>query len=650
MEPTGLSSIKQSKYYQLKKSNEMKNITIKVIWTLLIIFTHSTITNAQRGIGTNNPNPAAALDIVSTNKGVLVPRIALTDALAASPLSAHVAGMLIYNTATVASAGPIEGVTPGFYFNNGTRWVRVAPEIYIPIDKSGTIVSNGASTDVATEDFVFGSSSLDDIVGTNDNSRMFFDKSKGAFRVGNPTGNQFDDANVGISSFASGSATASGAYSVAMGLVPEATNTGSVALGTFSRATAFHSVAIGVGTHSGSARQVSVGAYNTEVTGNLTSFISTDRLFVVGNGSSPAARNDALVILKNGSATFGGTFMEAGELTLRHGLKVDGVTELDAWINIGSRTSPPSGSLRALGSVYYDSVLQKLRVYTEAFGTGSAGWEDLNDSSADVRLVGTNNHITSDAGFGGTGTTAGSGADNIAIGRASGNSLGTGSSRNVLLGAGAGESTTNNSFNNVFIGYQAGQANLFGDNNIVIGDDIDVSATNVSNELNIGGIIFGEGVNNVSGTAISSGRIGIGTAAHATDRLYVGGNLRTAGFITAEVGGSSIPDYVFEKYYEGKSKLKESYEFKTLEEVEAFIKLNKHLPGVMGMKDLEITKEGKYMVNLSKLSNQTLEKVEELYLHTIAQQKKINALNEENELLKSRLEKIEKALGIKKGN
>jgi hypothetical protein len=166
--------------------------------------------------------------------------------------------------------------------------------------------------------------------------------------------------------------------------------------------------------------------------------------------------------------------------------------------------------------------------------------------------------------------------------------------------------------------------------------------------MNIGSIIFGTGVNEVTGTSISTGRLGIGVLPHATDRLYIGGNLRTQGFITAEVAGSTIPDYVFEKVFDGKSKLKDSYEFKSLEEVEAFIKLNKHLPGVVGMKDLERTKEGKYMINLSELSNQTLEKVEELFLHTISQQKKIDALEAENDALKSRLDRIEKALGIEK--
>lgn len=358
----------------------------------------------------------------------------------------------------------------------------------------------------------------------------------------------------------------------------------------------------------------------------------------------------------------------------------------------------------------------------------------------DLRVVGIDSHITSDAGLGSNGTSVGSGHNNILIGKNTGSNLNTAGAvpqlggDNVLIGTDAGEEITSGFRNvyigtsvgkatttggrNVFIGFQAGlvndtgsfnffmgnntgfnntsgSQNLFlgtnsgsnntigsnntfigptsgpantegannifmgnlsgsnvttGNRNIVIGENIGVTSATGDNQLNIGGIIFGTGVNDVTGSAISTGRIGIGVAAHATDRLYIGGNLRTAGFITAEVAGSTIPDYVFEKVFEGKSKLKDSYEFKTLEEVEAFIKLNKHLPGVMGMKDLEMTKEGKYMVNLSKLSNQTLEKVEELFLHTISQQKKINALEQENEALKSRLEAIEKVLGIKKEN
>ncbi|MFK5959302.1 MAG: hypothetical protein QM495_10615, partial [Lutibacter sp.] len=53
-----------------------------------------------------------------TNKGFLPPRVALTSTTSASPLAAHVAGMVVYNTATAGD------VIPGLYVNNGTAWEK----------------------------------------------------------------------------------------------------------------------------------------------------------------------------------------------------------------------------------------------------------------------------------------------------------------------------------------------------------------------------------------------------------------------------------------------------------------------------------------------------------------------------------------------
>ncbi|MCF6182033.1 tail fiber domain-containing protein [Lutibacter sp.] len=90
----------------------MKNI----ITGLFLIFTISTF--AQTGIGTTTPNTNAQLEVASTTKGFLPPRVALTGTTSASPLAAHVAGMVVYNTATVSD------VTPGLYVNNGTVWEK----------------------------------------------------------------------------------------------------------------------------------------------------------------------------------------------------------------------------------------------------------------------------------------------------------------------------------------------------------------------------------------------------------------------------------------------------------------------------------------------------------------------------------------------
>jgi len=67
------------------------------------------------------PNASAGLDIDFPNKGLLIPRLALTGTANFAPLSAHVAGMVVYNTATAGD------VTPGFYYNNGTKWIPGLP-------------------------------------------------------------------------------------------------------------------------------------------------------------------------------------------------------------------------------------------------------------------------------------------------------------------------------------------------------------------------------------------------------------------------------------------------------------------------------------------------------------------------------------------
>ena len=76
---------------------------------------------SQVGIGTTTPNSDALLDIDATVSvgGLLLPRVALTNTTSPAPLTSDVAGMTVYNTATVGD------VTPGMYYNNGMDWIRL---------------------------------------------------------------------------------------------------------------------------------------------------------------------------------------------------------------------------------------------------------------------------------------------------------------------------------------------------------------------------------------------------------------------------------------------------------------------------------------------------------------------------------------------
>ncbi|HRS53384.1 MAG TPA: hypothetical protein P5250_01600 [Bacteroidales bacterium] len=113
-----------------------------LITSTIILFTIY-YTFAQNGVAINTtgaaPDPSAMLDVSSSNKGFLPPRVALVSTTNYAPLVAHVEGMIVYNTATV------NDVTPGLYVNDGTKWLPLKPEIYTAgtgIDITNNVISS----------------------------------------------------------------------------------------------------------------------------------------------------------------------------------------------------------------------------------------------------------------------------------------------------------------------------------------------------------------------------------------------------------------------------------------------------------------------------------------------------------------------------
>ena len=150
--------------------------------------------------------------------------------------------------------------------------------------------------------------------------------------------------------------------------------------------------------------------------------------------------------------------------------------------------------------------------------------------------------------------------------------------------------------------------------------------TNIDNNFYIsyfggGGIRIVGSTNFSSSTSFSrnisvNGNVGIGTS-NPTDRLTVAGNIRAREVrVTANAGA----DFVFEK----------DYALRPLLEVETFIQKNKHLPEIAPA--AKMVKEG---VNTGAFQIQLLQKIEELTLYVIAQEKRIAALEAENKLLKT---------------
>lgn len=78
---------------------------------------------SQVGIGTNAPEGSALLEVKSTNKGFLPPRVALTASNSASPITSPVEGLLVYNT--VAAGTYPYNVVPGYYYWDGFAWSQM---------------------------------------------------------------------------------------------------------------------------------------------------------------------------------------------------------------------------------------------------------------------------------------------------------------------------------------------------------------------------------------------------------------------------------------------------------------------------------------------------------------------------------------------
>ncbi|UKB86020.1 hypothetical protein LF887_10455 [Chryseobacterium sp. MEBOG06] len=85
------------------------------IFNLFICIMSSAWCFSQVGINTATPNVNADLELASTNKGLLLNRVALS----ATTTGVFSAGMVVYNTET------INDVTPGTYISNGTVWTRL---------------------------------------------------------------------------------------------------------------------------------------------------------------------------------------------------------------------------------------------------------------------------------------------------------------------------------------------------------------------------------------------------------------------------------------------------------------------------------------------------------------------------------------------
>ncbi len=104
------------------------------------------------------PTVGAMLDVKSTSKGILIPRVALTGTNDVTTIPTRVESLLIYNTATTSGS---TAVSAGYYYWSGTNWIRLTTNSTSL--SSGWLLGGNAGTSPSTH-----------FIGTTDNNSLLF--------------------------------------------------------------------------------------------------------------------------------------------------------------------------------------------------------------------------------------------------------------------------------------------------------------------------------------------------------------------------------------------------------------------------------------------------------------------------------------------
>lgn len=284
---------------------------------LLSLLYFTSLTAQNIGIGTNIPHPSAKLDVVDSNRGLLVPRVALIGvANGVLPVNAPAQGLLVYNTNNAVTGGG--GV--GFYYWNGTRWVMLVANAdqdwAINATGTGLEALPGSNSSPGAYALTAGQNNRAD--GTHAVCFGSGNSAAGAYAVVTG-GDAFNDASATHTFIGGGGGNqADGGYAAILGGIDNTSSGfGSAVLGGESNysnnayavtvggnsneAQGAYALAAGRNSHALSYGEMVVGVYNTLYTPlSTTGWNGLDRIFVVGNGQSNGTRSNAMTLYKNG--------------------------------------------------------------------------------------------------------------------------------------------------------------------------------------------------------------------------------------------------------------------------------------------------------------------------------------------------------------
>tara|TARA_B110000238_G_scaffold155862_1_gene168544 strand:- start:949 stop:3090 length:2142 start_codon:yes stop_codon:yes gene_type:complete len=551
---------------------------MRQIILLFSAFFFITITiRAQVGIGTETPESSSVLDITSTSKGLLVPRM---TQIQKNAISNPATGLLLYQT---------DG-TVGFYSYNGSNWLLLinnsSQGLYFGPGLGNGDNNLGVGTSLGTgngkRNTGIGSRALESYSGTGfDNNTAI-----GYYNLKKLTSGQ---QNTGLGAETMYElTTGSNNTSIGAQSLNNITGSGNSALGKAagqSLTSGSNNVIIGFNADVGSndlinaisiGANATVGASNKIQLGdsNITN-IETSGSITAGAITIPNTDGSANQVLKtDGSGTLSWTTPSTSTPTFLYGTEN---------VLLDGTTSPNIGSMHrsvGLGYLTLNSVTsgnknvaigaRSMHDNTTGYMNVGIGWNSLNKNTTggrniaiggsealDANTTGSNNLAIGDRSM----TYNVSGQSNVAIGS---NSLLNNNSGNyntmvgVEAGSGIRTESGNTGNDNVGLGYRALQLNYSGDRNVAIGWDA-LRRTKGSSNIGLG---YKAGWYNVDGNnntfigkqaGIGSGNatnlsnttaIGHNAIVDASNKIQLGDsnitNIETSGSITA--GAITIPN------------------------------------------------------------------------------------------------------------
>jgi hypothetical protein len=361
----------------------IRNISYVLAGFLLIVypvfvFSQGVVISAN---GAAIPEPSAMLDVESTGKGFLPPRMTTTQRNA---IPGPAAGLVVYDT-QVESLFIFDGSVWGaLATGTGSKWIQNGNNIYRSTGNVGigtntpsatlhTIETIGGNGNVLFEGS-FKGSGAGITPAEGQGTRMLWYPDKAAFRAGRVSGSQWNISGIGNYSSGFGfDAMATGDYSVAMGSSTEATGAYSFASGLYSIATGVGSTAMGTNTIADGFRSTAFGN-ETFAFGDFSTAFGFSASALGNNSTAMGYQSTAL---GNTSMAWGFETTGSGNYSTSWGLQTDAIGfGSTSW---GNNSKAPGNYATSMGTSTTAAALNSVALGRFNVGNGNAStWENAD--------------------------------------------------------------------------------------------------------------------------------------------------------------------------------------------------------------------------------------------------------------------------------